>query len=162
MKGIKRFYKEHRIFMILMAVVIVCVILIGSLLFQCFYSGGTDKYGNRLDGIDNYKIDSSKFEEIEAKLKQDTTITEIEIKRTGKIIYSTVTFQAQTDIEVAKNVAIKILDEFSESEKAYYDFNFTIKSLKSETSEGFIISGAKNSNGNGLLWNNNQSVNTVE
>lgn len=159
MKGIKRFYKEHRIFMILMAVIIVCVVLIGTLLFQCFYSGGTDKYGNRLEGIENYEIDSQRFEEIESKLKQaDTSIVDIEIKRTGRIIYSTVIFQPQSDLEVSKNVAIKILEDFSDEEETYYDFNFTIKSGKTDTNDGFLISGAKNSNGNGLIWNNNRPV----
>lgn len=162
MKGIKRFYKEHRIFIILMSVVIVCVVLIGTLLFQCFYSGGTDKYGNRLEDIENFQIDSSRFEEMEAKLKQnDPSIMEVEIKRTGKIIYSTVTFQPQMDLEVAKNVAIKILEDFNDGEKTYYDFNFTLKSGASDNSSGFIISGAKNSNGNGLIWNNNREV-TIE
>ena len=159
MKGIKRFYKEHRIFMILMAVIIVCAILIGTLLFQCFYSGGTDKYGNRLDGMENVEIDETRFEEIESKLKQvDTSIIDIEIKRTGRIIYSTVTFQPQSDLEVSKNVAVKILEEFSEAEELYYDFNFTIKSEKTDINDGFLISAAKNSNGNGLIWNNNRQV----
>ena len=46
MKKIKQFYKEHRVFTILMAVVIVCVVLIVTILIQCFYVGnGADKYG---------------------------------------------------------------------------------------------------------------------
>lgn len=158
MKGIKRFCKEHRIFIILMAVVIVCVILIGSLLFQCFYSGGTDKYGNRLDNIENYTIESTKLDEIKAKILQDQSIKSAEIKITGKIVYSTVTFVENTDLEVAKNVAVKILEDFTEAEELYYDFNFTLKSAKTDTNDGFLISGAKNSNGNGLIWNNNRQV----
>ena len=49
MKKLKRIYTEHRVFAILMALVIVCFVLIGTILVQCFYVGGnTDKYGDRL------------------------------------------------------------------------------------------------------------------
>jgi len=44
MKKIKQFYKEHRVFTILMAVVIVCAVLMATVLIQCFYIGnGTDR-----------------------------------------------------------------------------------------------------------------------
>ena len=57
MKKIKRFYQEHRVFTILMAIVIVCLIIIATVLVQCFYVGnGSDNYGNRLDGIEKVEI----------------------------------------------------------------------------------------------------------
>ena len=68
MKNIKKFYKEHRIFSILMAVVIVCVILLCTLLIQCFYTGNKDKYGDRLDDISKYEIKEEKLTEIESKI----------------------------------------------------------------------------------------------
>ena len=66
MKKIKRFYKEHRVFTILMSIVIVCLILIITVLVQIFYFGnGNDKYGERLEGIDNVKISESKEDDYE-------------------------------------------------------------------------------------------------
>ena len=41
---------------------------------------------------------------------------------------------------------------------SYYDFEFLIKSNKSENSDGFTILGAKNVSGSGLVWNNNNPV----
>ena len=96
MKKIKRFYREHRVFTILMAVVIVCVILLCTLLIQCFYTGNKDKYGDRLDDISKYEIKEERFDAIE---KEQT-----------------------------------------------------------ETSEGFLLQGCRNSNGNGLSWNNDREV----
>ena len=59
MKKLKRIYTEHRVFAILMALVIVCFVLIGTVLIQCFYVGGSkDKYGNRLDGINKVALKS--------------------------------------------------------------------------------------------------------
>ena len=57
MKSIRNFYREHRVFTILMAIALVCFVLIGTIIIQCFYVGnGTDKYGNRLDGIEERKV----------------------------------------------------------------------------------------------------------
>lgn len=158
MKKIKRFYREHRVFTILMAVVIVCFILIGTLLFQCFYSGGSDKYGDRLEDISKYEIKKEKIEEIETKIITDDKVKTADVFRTGKIIYLVIEFEPATELMEAQNIAIKSLDEFSDGQKSYYDFNFTLKKEESDTVEGFIIEGARNSSGNGLSWNNNREV----
>ena len=158
MKKLKRFYKEHRIFTILMSIVIVCFILIGTLLFQCFYSGGADKYGNRLEEIGKYEIKKDKLEEIETKIITEEKVKTANVFRTGRIIYSSIEFTPETELIEAQNIAIKLLDEFSEDDKNYYDFNFTLKKEESDTVEGFVIEGARNSSGNGLSWNNNREV----
>ena len=58
----------------------------------------------------------------------------------------------------AESLALKSLDEFSEEEKKFYDFNYTLKQNSTDTSDGFIISGARNKSGTGLIWNNNRVV----
>ena len=46
-------------------------------------------------------------------------------------------------LEEAEGVALKSLDEFSDEEKAFYDFNFTLKQNSTENSDGFIINDRK-------------------
>ena len=106
MKKIKRFYREHRVFTILMAVVIVCFILIGTLLFQCFYSGGSDKYGDRLEDISKYEIKKEKMEEIETKIITDDKVKTADVFRTGKIIYAIIEFEPATELMEAQNINI--------------------------------------------------------
>ena len=158
MKNIKKFYREHRVFTILMAVVIVCAILIGTLLFQCFYTGGKDKYGDRLENIEKYEIKTKKLEDVEKKITAEETVKKADLFITGRIVYSRIDFETEVDIQDAKNIAIKILDEFSDDEKSYYDFHFSLKKAASETSAKFNIEGAKNRNGSGLSWVNNREV----
>lgn len=163
MKKIKQFYKEHRVFTILMAVVIVCVILIVTVLIQCFYVGnGTDKYGNRLEGIEKYEIAESRQNDFEHNLANNEKVKSVDITVTGKIIYITIQFAENVDLVEAESIALKSLEEFSEEEQSFYDFNFTLKENSSAKSEGFIISGAKNKNGSGLVWNNNRKVTASE
>ena len=73
-------------------------------------------------------------------------------------------FDAPTTLVEAESIAQKSLDYFKDEEKNYYDFMFTLKEDSTESSEGFLISGSKNKNGSGLVWNNNTPIveNTTE
>ncbi len=157
MKKIKRFYKEHRIFTILMAVVLVCVVLIATVLIQCFYVGnGSDKYGNRLEGIEKVKISESRQKDFEKNNANNDKVKTVDVKVTGKIIYITMEFEPNVALVEAQSIAQKSLESFSEKEQKFYDFNITLKQAASDKGEGFVISGAKNKNSDGLVWNNNR------
>ena len=159
MKKIKRFYQEHRIFTILMAVVLVCMVLIITVLVQCFYVGnGSDKYGNRLEGIEKYKITESRQKDFENNIANNDKVKSVDIKITGKIIYITMQITEGVELVEAQSIAQKSLESFSEKEQSFYDFNITLKQNSTDKSDGFIISGAKNKNGSGLNWNNNRVV----
>ena len=156
MKKLKRVYTEHRVFAILMALVIVCFVLIGTVLVQCFYVGSSkDKYGERLAGIEKVKIDTK---DVESKIIVEEIVKKAEVLITGKIVYITMNFDAPTTLVEAQSIAQKSLDYFDEDQKKFYDFHFTLKEAATETDEGFIISGAKNKNGSGLVWNNNNPI----
>lgn len=158
MKNIKKFYKEHRIFSILMAVVIVCLILLGTLLVQCFYTGNKDKYEDRLEDISKYEIKDERLDKIEKKISEIKDVKKVNIYITGRIIYTEITFVGETDKLAAENAAILSLDEFSTEEKTYYDFHFQLEKEETKTSEGFLIQGCRNSNGNGFSWNNDRET----
>ena len=159
MKNIKRFYQEHRIFTILMAVVLVCIVLITTVLIQCFYVGnGSDKYGNRLEGIEKYEISESRQKDFKNNVANNEKIKSVYINVTGKIIYITMQINEGVELVEAQSIAQKSLEEFSEEEQKFYDFNITLKQNSTDKSDGFIISGAKNKNGSGLNWNNNRHV----
>lgn len=159
MKKFKKFYNEHRVFSILMAIAIVCLILMATVLIKCFYSGSDKgKYGDRLEGIESVAINDSKISDIETKIKADKIVKSVNITITGKIVYFDLTFPSETSLVEAQSVALKSLDNFSNEEKAFYDFHFTLKQESTDQSDGFLIEGAKNKNGSGLVWNNNNPV----
>ena len=158
----KKFYKEHRIFTILMAILLVCVIVIATVLFEMFYVGnGNNKYGNRLSDIKGNEIENERLSEYTKKLEEDASVLDAEVERTGKIIYIDTKLNADVPLDAAKNVAATSLEFFTDEEKSVYDLHFTLKEDKSETSEGFIIAGAKNAPSANLSWNNNRPVTTA-
>jgi hypothetical protein len=159
MKKIKKFFKEHRIFTMLMAIVVVCLVLIITVLVNVFYMGnGSNKYGNRLEGIENVQISDSRQSDFENNIANNEKVKKVDIRVQGKIVYITMQIEPGIKIEEAKSIALKTLDEFSDEEKSFYDFNFTLKQNSTENSDGFLISGARNKNGTGLIWNNNRIV----
>lgn len=164
MKRIKNFYRKNRVLVILAGIVIVCVIAMGVVLINYFYSGAnTSKYGDRLDGIEDVAIADTRISELTLKLKEDKLISEAEIIVTGKIVYSYLTFNQDASLIDAQTKALQMLEEFSEEEKAFYDFHFTLIQSKTDESDGFLIDGAKNVNGTNLVWgNNNVSTETEE
>ena len=80
----------------------------------------------------------------------------------GRIIYITIDFNVDTSLNDAEAKATSSLTNLSEDILGYYDINFTLKCDKSENSEGFVILGARNVAGSGLVWNNNTPVESEE
>ena len=158
MKKLGKFYKEHRVFTILMSIVIVCIVLIATVLFRLFYDSKKGKYGDRLEGIEKVALSEKKLDEVETKILAEKDVLVAEARVQGKIVYITITFDAPESLDEAKSTAQKSLENFSDDEKAFYDFHFTLKKSSTENAEGFLISGAKNKNGSGFSWNNNRPV----
>lgn len=162
MKRIKKFYREHRVFTILLAIIIVCLGIITTVLFQCFYVGNADKYGDRLEGIENHKISESKISDYEVNVTNDEKVKSTKVDIVGKIIYIKIVYNPGCSLEEAESIAAQSLEKFSDDEKSFYFFNFTLKQSKSESSDGFLISGAKHQNNATISWNNNNEVNSDE
>ena len=163
MKRIKKFYKEHRVFIILLSIMLVGLILIGTVLMQAFYSSGDSddpnaKYGSRLENKDKYPIEDSRIYTYEANLTSNEFVSEAKINITGRIIYVKIMFQGDIAMTDAQNIAALSLEEFSEEEKSYYDIHFTIEKPATELSEYYKIMGAKNKTSNVIVWNNNRVV----
>lgn len=152
----KKFFKENKVFVIMMLIVLVCLIIIGSLLLVYFYQGKNENpYGNRLNDVENVKITPTETADIEHKILENKEVEAIKIEVYGKIIYLNYTFVAGTKLDAAKSKAILSLDEFSEEIQKLYEFQF---SIKENADAGFITSGAKNSTDETVIWNNNTEV----
>ena len=155
----KKILKENRTLFILMIVAIVCIVVSVLLLFKYFYFGnGGSNYGDRLEGIENVRISDDKQREVSSKIEENTLVDSATTTVTGKRVDIRIVFNEKASLVDAEGVALKSLDNFSDEEKAFYDFEFTLKQNATEKTEGFLIMGAKNVNGSNLVWNNNNST----
>ena len=159
----KKYLKENKTLFILMIVAIVCIVVSILLLFKYFYFGnGGSNYGSRLEGIENVRISDDKKSEVSSKISENNLVDSTTINVTGKRIDIRIVFTEKASLVDAEGIALKSLENFSDEEKAFYDFEFTLKQNATEKTEGFLIMGAKNVNGSNLVWNNNNSTSEEE
>ena len=158
----KSYFHNNKAIGLLFGIIAISMIIIIVFTLKYFYFGnGQTNYGDRLDGINAVKISAAKKSEIISKINADELVKACTIEITGKIVYINLEFENKSSLIEAESKALAVLDEFSEKEEAFYDFQFTLKQTSSADNDGFIISGAKNVKGTNLIWNNN-NITTIE
>lgn len=153
MKKIKEIWRNNRVLFVLFIILIICFIAIVTVALTYFVGSEKSPYGNRLDN----KVELPKdFEKNMADtLNEDEFIKEATVRLAVRTIYVTIDFENGISLEDAEEKALASLDLISEELLEYYDFNYILSQDESEDNAGFTIMGARNSNGTGFVWNNN-------
>ena len=114
-----------------------------------FPNEGKAIYGDRLVG----KVEVSKdtYKNVESKLKENTKVTDVTVRESGKLINVSITVSQDTSIDEAKSLKSAVLEPFNDSQKGYYDFQIFV--TKNEESENnFPIIGYKHHNSGDFVW----------
>lgn len=162
MKKIKKLWVENRVLFVLFIIVFVCLAVILSVGFKYFFGATKSSYGDRLNSIQDIPITDEIKNNVLSKVSEDETILDANIDVKGKVVYIKLTFKEGISLDDAKNKALTTLSYFEEPYSTNYDFNYTIQEDTTETNAGFLLMGAKNMHGSGLVWNNNTKVETNE
>lgn len=121
----ERYLKNH------MRLIIVLAIFI-AIVFGCFiaynsiFVNNQSKYGSRLDGINEVKIDDKKKNEIKKNIESLQITKSVSIRLSGKIIEVMITVNDDTGSDKAKETAGKVLEKLSDEEKKFYDIQIFI------------------------------------
>lgn len=152
MKGLKGFYKNNRVYVILMVISIVCIlsILIGIIVYFVGQSS-KDPYGSRLEGIEAVEIKEDRLTEIENVVKENELVTKVNTNIQGKIIYVVVTLSDGTPTD-AENISVKAMEKLSEEEKAFYDIQFMFSSTSKSDDNVFPLMGYKKASSTAISW----------
>ena len=111
-----------------------------------------NKYGDRLDGIEDHKISSSTIDEIENTLKENKQVSEVTYHNEGRILNFIITVSNDTKPEDAKALDDVILDKISDDDKGYYDIQILIDT--EEENESYPIAGYKNKSSDDFVYGN--------
>ena len=149
MKKLKKFYKNNRIYCILMGISIFCLALI-AMLFVVYFVNQTknDTYGNRLNGIESMEISDSEKDEIVNVIKESDKVDKATVNIMGKIIYVNV-YLLDGNRDLANSIAVKVLNTLNEEKKDFYDINF---SFNKDDDEAFPFMGYKKSDATIISW----------
>ena len=147
MKKLKKFYKNNRIYCILMLISIFCFLLMGTAVVVYFINQtSSSKDGSRLVDQEKYKVDKE-LKELEKYYKSSEDVNKVSIRLQGKIIYITVDVKSDVDNEDIQNLATTSLEKLTDEQKKYYDIQFIF------TREGFTpYLGSKSSQNTIITW----------
>lgn len=145
-----RMIKKNKL-LTLLIVLFVLVIILGLVAIKVliFPSYNTSKYGNRLDNINNVKINDDRFSEVKNSF---TALDGINIKNyrlSGRIVNIYIEVN-NVDVNLAKENINEFIKTFNEDEIKYYDFQVFVATVGD--SQRYFM-GYKNKNSEGLIWN---------
>ena len=153
----KKFYRENRVFVILMGVVLVCLTIILVLATKYAITSRTaDKYGNRRDGLEDVPIKDKLKSEMEEKILEMEHVKKVNVYVHLKNVSFVIDVDNETSVEDGKNISLKCLDLFPENYLNVYSLQFQIiKSENEESDTKFPMYGAMKVGATTISWSNN-------
>lgn len=153
----KKFYRENRVFVILMGVALICIaIIIGMMASYIIKSSGSNTYGNRLDGIKDVPIDDNKKGDMEESLLAMEKVSDAVVNVHGKIVYFDIDVLNDTTVGDAQNICITALEYFEENYLNFYDIQFIVTAQDAEESDTtYPIMGYRKAGSSAITWSNN-------
>lgn len=144
----KKLWRNNKILVILCSILVVCFIAILVVVLKYFVGSRNSVYGNRFDNMKTV-IKQKEQNEYIKKVEESSAVEKVRLRVSHKTLYISITLKDDIKLDDAKKVADESLVLFSDGIKETYDINFTIKN------SSYVLMGARNASGNGLLWNNN-------
>lgn len=150
LEKIKKWIKNNKGFTVIIGLALVLIIILGVIFIRLLSGNSSNKYGNRLDGIEEVKIAKKVYEAVEEEIMATEAVEKVTTRLQGKIVYTTIVLKSDTGVDKAKEIASNTLDNYSEEQLKYYDFSFF---LKWEKEDGMVvITGNKHNNMDSITW----------
>lgn len=150
MEKLKKWINKNKGFAIICALALILFIIMVVIFVRLLVGGSSNKYGNRLDGIDKVKISNEVYESVKEEVKDVEGVNDVSVRLQGKIVYTTIELSDSISVDKAKEIAKNTLDNYTEDELKYYDFSFFLK-WKGEESDK-VITGNKHHNLEDIIW----------
>lgn len=152
LKNLKKFILNNKLLSILLFLLILIIILmLVAIKVFIFPSYKVNKYGNRLDGIDDVKLTETRVNEVKDKFETTDGLTIDKFRLSGKIVNVYVKVNGDISIDKVKSSCLKFVSSFSEEELKFYDFQVFVTGPDDNSSYPMI--GYKNKNSEGMDWN---------
>lgn len=151
------YINKHKGISIVVGLTLILLIILIVIFASLFVNHGGNKYGNRLDGIEEVELTNTFLKDFKKELNDDESIVEANVRLQGKIVYIVFEVNSDISIETAKQMASNTLEKFSSEELAFYDISYLIKWTKineEEKEEISAIEGTKHHLKDSISWSN--------
>lgn len=144
---------ENIVLAVLVVILLASFAAIGFLFYKYFYAGASsNKYGDRLDGIENYPLPSSLSNDIQSIYTSEKSIDKVSVHVQGKIVYIDINYVEAVKIETAESLAAKALEKIGEENLKFYDVQYILTYSGTEENTNFPIFGAKKATSPKVVW----------
>lgn len=150
MSKIKDWAMKNKTLAIVVFLAFILFIILLVIMLELLLGGGSNKYGDRLDGIDKVKIENKTYDEVKEEILGTDLVEDTSIRLQGKIVYTTIVLKSDTSVDKAKEIASNTLDNYSEEELSFYDYSFFLK-WNGEDGDT-VITGNKHHNLETITW----------
>jgi len=153
MKRFLRFIRRHIILFIWCLFALAALVIMGYYFFMIAISD-SNKYGNRLEGIEDVKISNSKLEEISDKLSEYEEVSRvIDVRIEGKTICIDIAFNMDVKLDEAKKITSGVLEFFDEDVLGFYDLSLLItQDSLVEEDEVWSSAGSLSAGSESISW----------
>lgn len=150
MNKIKNWVMKNKALAIVVILAIVLFIMLVIIMVGLLVGGSSNKYGDRLDGIDEVLIDSKTYDEVKEEILGTDLVEDASIRLQGKIVYTTIILKSDTTSDKAKEIASNTLDNYSKEELSFYDYSFFLEWKGDDGNT--VITGNKHHNLDAISW----------
>lgn len=152
MKLIKKYKKEF----ILLLVAVLIILFCGIAFIFMWFAGGSDKYGDRLDGIEDVQLSNGYLNDRIGFIKDGKEyVSDVTYNVEGKLVSFMVTVIDDTDVSSTKSIGDILIEKFTKEELAYYDIQLFILDSGKNEDTGYPIIGYKHKTSEKFVWSNN-------
>lgn len=152
----KELIQNHKRLAIAIGVSLVLLLIILVFFIMLLVGGSSNKYGNRLDGIEEVEISNDELDTIAIEMKEKDGVSDASIRIQGKIINVILTFNSDIDSKKAKEIATSTLESFSEEQLDFYNVQyFLTRESKGEDDTPYVVTGNKHPSLDEIGWTNN-------
>ena len=125
-KKLKNSWNQNRVLFVLTTILIVCLVLIFIVALDYFFGTSKDKYGDRLDGIEEHPIKNEDIESVKSKVKESKKVNDITYSLEGRLMKFAIDVKKGTDKESIESLGETILSSLSDDIKDYYDIQLIV------------------------------------
>ena len=152
----KELITKHKKLAIAICIALVLLIIIIVFFAMLLIGGSSNKYGNRLDGIEEVEITNDELDTITIEMKEKEGVNDASIRIQGKIINVVLTFNSDINSDKAKEIATSTLGSFSEEQLDFYNVQyFLTRESAGEEDTPYVITGNKHPLLEEIGWTNN-------
>lgn len=152
----KELIQNHKRLAIAIGVSLVLLLIILVFFIMLLVGGSSNKYGDRLDGIEEVEISNDELDTIAIEMKKKEGVKDASIRIQGKIINVILTFNSDIDSKKAKEIATSTLESFSEEQLDFYNVQyFLTRESKGEDDTPYVVTGNKHPSLDEIGWTNN-------